>query len=424
MARPLRRALLILLGVAIAIAAFLAIAQDQQTLRIRSGVAAEDAASAQYAAALVGAPVSHDDAFDLLKNGDEIFPAMLGAIDAARQRISFETYIFEEGSVADRFMAALLSARGRGVAVNLVVDFFGGSAMSDRHIEQLRAAGCHVSSYNAAKWYQLEDVNYRTHRKILVVDGTVAFVGGAGIADHWLGNAEDAAHWRDTQFRITGSTARLVEAAFYENLIEGGDVITPQLNHPAAADARAGGESDSVVLRSAATGGSNDLKRLYLLLIAMARRSLDITTPYFITDESTLWALEEAVHRGVRVRILTESDLTDAMPVKYASRDKYDALLSMGVELYEYQPTMMHTKAMVVDGVWAMFGSANFDNRSLELNDELNVAVRSSDLAARLHTMFDEDLRHSSRLELDQWRRRSLLEMSRERFWVYWGEVF
>jgi cardiolipin synthase A/B len=424
MARPLRRALLILLAAAIAIAAFLAIAQDQQTLRIRSAVAAEDAVSGQYAAALVGAPVSRDDAVDVLKNGDQIFPAMLDAIKEARQRISFETYIFEDGTVADRFIAALLAARARGVTVNLVVDFLGASAMSDDHVEQLRAAGCQVSSYNSAKWYQLEEVNYRTHRKILVVDGTVGFIGGAGIADHWLGNAQDRDHWRDTHFRITGPAARLVEAAFYENVIEGGEVVTPQLNDPKIDDASDGGTTESLVLRSAATGGSNDLKRLYLLLISMARRSLDITTPYFITDESTLWALEQAAQRGVQVRILTEGDLTDAMPVKYASRRNYDRLLSVGVELYEYQPTMMHTKAMVVDGAWAMFGSANFDNRSLELNDELNVAVRDGDIGAKFRTMFEEDLSNASRLELEQWRRRSLLQKSREHFWVYWGEIF
>jgi cardiolipin synthase len=166
------------------------------------------------------------------------------------------------------------------------------------------------------------------------------------------------------------------------------------------------------------------LKRLYLLLVASARRTLDIATPYFVTDESTLWALEDAVARGVRIRILVEGDITDAMPVKYASRSAYDSLLSMGVELYEYQPTMMHAKVLVVDGTLSMFGSANFDNRSLELNEELNVAVTSQDLAARLSADFEQDLRVSSRLELARWRQRSLLQKSREWFWSAFGEVF
>jgi cardiolipin synthase len=151
---------------------------------------------------------------------------------------------------------------------------------------------------------------------------------------------------------------------------------------------------------------------------------VDITTPYFVTDESTGWALEDAVNRGVKVRVLVEGNITDAMPVKYASRAVYDRLLQRGIELYEYQPTMMHTKVLVVDGIWSMFGSANFDNRSLELNDELNVAVSSRDLAARFTSDFEQDLRASRRLTLDAWRRRPMLDKARERFWSAFGEIF
>ena len=161
-----------------------------------------------------------------------------------------------------------------------------------------------------------------------------------------------------------------------------------------------------MVLRSSPTGGSNDLKRLYLLTIAAARRTLDISTPYFVTDESSDWALEQAVKRGVKVRILVEGDLTDAKPVKYASRYAYQRLLDHGIEIYEYQPTMMHAKAMMVDGTWSMFGSANFDNRSLELNDEMNVAVSDPGLAARLLQDFEQDLQRAKKLDPDQWRRR------------------
>jgi cardiolipin synthase len=177
-------------------------------------------------------------------------------------------------------------------------------------------------------------------------------------------------------------------------------------------------------VRSSPSGGSSDLKRLYLLVIASARRTLDVTTPYFVTDESTRWALEDAVGRGVKIRILVEGDLTDAMPVKYASRQAYEHLLALGIEIYEYQPTMMHTKAIVADGVLSMFGSANFDNRSLELNDELNVAVASRDLAARLSEDLAQDLGRAKRLDLQQWRHRPLLEKTREYFWSYFGEIF
>jgi cardiolipin synthase len=278
-----------------------------------------------------------------------------------------------------------------------------------------------VALFNSPTWYSLEEVNYRTHRKILVVDGEVGFTGGAGVDDQWKGNARSKEEWRDTQIEVRGPMARLMEGAFYENFVETAGVVAPVLDDPLPPrDA----EGASFLVRSSPTGGSNDLKRLYLLAIASATRSLDITTPYFVPDESTLWSLHDAVGRGVRVRILVESDITDAMPVKYASRHYYDRLLADGIEIYEYTPTMMHTKVLVVDGIWSMFGSANFDNRSLELNDELNVAVSSRDLASRLLDDMEQDLEVSHRLELAAWRDRSLLMKSRELFWSAFGEVF
>lgn len=419
--RPFRRAFVILLVIAGIVAVLLMLAQDQETLEIRSAAGADDPRFPAYVAALVGADLSRSNRYDVLTNGDQIFPAMLEAIDHAQRRISFETYIFDTGEVADRFVDAFERAARRGVRVNILVDAVGASTMAGSHKERLRAAGCQVIAFNAPDWYSLEEVNYRTHRKILVVDGDVGFTGGVGLADHWLGHAQDREHWRDTQIRMRGPIARLMEGAFYENFIEAGGVVTPELDDAAQ---RMNEEGASLLVRSSPTGGSNDLKRLYLLLIAGARRTLDITSPYFVTDESTRWALAQAVGRGVKVRILVEGDVTDAMPVKYASRDAYERLLRLGIEIYEYQPTMMHTKVLIVDGVVSMFGSANFDNRSLELNDELNVAVSAPDLAARLTEDFEQDLRVSRKLELGAWQQRPLLEKSREKFWSYFGEIF
>jgi cardiolipin synthase A/B len=178
------------------------------------------------------------------------------------------------------------------------------------------------------------------------------------------------------------------------------------------------------VVRSSQTDGSTALKRLYLLAMASATRTIDLASPYFLIDSSSLWSLQDARSRGVRIRILVEGDITDVMPVKYASRATYDDLLGMGIEVYEYQPTMMHAKVMVVDGVLSIFGSANFDNRSLELNDELNIASWSRNLGVRFTTDFERDLRSSTRLEMASWRDRSWLEKSRERFWSAFGEVF
>ena len=418
---PVPRAFLILLVAAAVVAVGLLFAQDQVTLHLRSAVSAEDSRHPDYVAALVGTELSRGNAFDVLTNGDQIFPAMLGAIDGARRRISFETYIFDTGEVATRFTEALERAARRGVTVNLVVDAVGAGSMEKEHLERLRQAGCRVAQFNVPAWYSLEEINYRTHRKILVVDGETGFTGGVGVADHWLGNADSKEHWRDTQVRVRGPVVRMMEAAFYENFLEV-DGTTPPVLDPAPPPA--GAEGEALVVRSSPSGGSNDLKRLYLLALAAAKRSVDITTPYFVTDESTLWSLEDAVRRGVKIRVVMEGDLTDAMPVKYASRHMYDRLLQQGIELYEYQPTMMHTKTLMVDGIWSIFGSANFDNRSLELNDEMNLAVNSHSLARRFQDDFEADLKASRRITLEEWRRRPLMAKMRERFWTAFGEVF
>jgi cardiolipin synthase len=412
-----------ILGIAGLVAAvLLLLAQDQQTLTIRTAVPAEDPRHQAYLAALVGGDLSRGNRYIVHTNGDQFFPAMLNAIRSARTRVSFESYIYKSGTaIAEEFTRAFEEAARRGVTVNLVLDAVGSSSLSDDDLERLREAGCTVALFNSPTWYSLEEVNYRTHRKILVVDGGVGFTGGAGVDDQWKGNARNQAEWRDTQIEVHGPVARLMEGAFYENFVETAGEVAPELDDDVAAKNE---EGASFLVRSSPTGGSNDLKRLYLLAIASARRTLDITTPYFVPDESTLWSLHDAVGRGVRVRLLVEGEITDAMPVKYASRYFYDRLLSEGVEIYEYQPTMMHTKSLVVDGIWSMFGSANFDNRSLELNDELNVAVSSRDLAARLLSDLEADLKVSRRIELAGWRNRSLLMKSRERFWAAFAEVF
>jgi cardiolipin synthase len=411
----------IVLIAAIVTATVLAIAQDQETVELRSAVSAEDPAAAEYLASLVAGDLVEGNAFDVLVNGDQVFPAMLQAINGARERISFETYIYDKGRVADQFTAALEQAARRGVTVNVIFDALGSGSMERSHLERLQNAGCHIVNFNPTAWYALEELNYRTHRKILVVDGSIAFTGGVGIADHWMGNAQDAQHWRDTQVRIQGPLARMLEAAFYENFIGGGFTVTPVLGDPGRAI-----EADdrSTIVRSSPSDGASDLKRLYLLAIAMARRSIEISSPYFVTDESTTWALEDARRRDVTIRILVESDITDHRSVKYASRNAYQNLLERGIQIYEYTPTMMHTKTMVVDGVLSIFGSANFDNRSLELNDEVNIAVMSRRLAARFLEDFEADLRVSRALSLAAWRERPFMDKVHEHFWSYFGEVF
>jgi cardiolipin synthase len=424
MMKPVRHRKLIasVVIVLLVVGALLAIAQDQTTLKIQSAHGAEDPQFPGYIAVLLGAAATGGNRYTVLTNGDQIFPSMMAAVQGAQRRISFESYIYNKGTVGEQFTQAFVAAARRGVQVNLVVDAMGSDKIPKEWQEQLRAAGVKVGEFGQPKWYALEELNYRTHRKILVVDGRIGFTGGVGLDDQWLGNAQDREHWRDTMVRVEGPVVRMMEGAFNENFVETLGPVTPIVDPPEQVPASP--LDSAMVLRSSPTGGSNDLKRLYLIAIASARRTLDICSPYFLTDESSEWALQQARQRGVRIRILVEGDTTDAKPVKYASREAYQGLLDQGIELYEYQPTMMHTKTMMIDGVWSMFGSANFDNRSLELNDEMNVAVSDRGLAARLEQDFEQDLRVAKRLDPAQWPRRSVLEKTREYFWSYFGEIF
>jgi cardiolipin synthase len=227
--------------------------------------------------------------------------------------------------------------------------------------------------------------------------------------------------WRDTQVEMRGPAAVNVEASFNENWIESGGVVEPDL---LPHDDGPVGPARSIVVWASSEGGTNRMKLLYLLAIASARKTLDIQSPYVVLDESTQWSLAEARKRGVRVRILMEGDITDAKPVKFAGRANYERLLEQGIELYEYQPSMMHTKAMVIDGILSVVGSANFDNRSLELNDELNAVVFDPSLASRLLADFERDLTRTTKIQLDGWRSRPLHIRGREKLWSYFGEVF
>jgi cardiolipin synthase A/B len=419
-ARP-HRILAGILLVLIIIAVGLVIAQDQETLRIRSSLGLDDSRFPDYLARLVGRPLTSGDDYRVLTNGDQAYPRMLAAINGATRRVSFESYIYHDGDVANQFTSAFEAAARRGVSVRIVVDAIGSNKLGRAHIDRLESAGAKIGEVNPLFGAEVEEVNYRSHRKALVVDGEVAFVGGMGIADQWLHDTEGFLRWRDTQIELRGPVVGDVEAGFNQNWILTGGIVDPEV---VPEGPRSKGPARSIVVWSSPQGGANELKLLYLLAIAAAREQLDIQTPYLITDESSQWSLREARQRGVRIRMLVEGDKTDAKTVKYASRADYDRLLEMGIEISEYQPTMMHTKAMTVDGALSIIGSANFDNRSLELNDELNVAVFDPALARRLKEDFERDLQRSKKLTLDEWRSRPLPEKARDWLLGYFGEVF
>jgi cardiolipin synthase A/B len=407
--------------VLIAIAAVLFFLEPDRRLLVESALGAEDPQFPDYAATVVGSPLTRGDAYEILQNGDAIFPSMLEAIERAQRTISFESFIYSTGVVPDRFTVALAGAARRGVAVRIVLDAFGAMDISRDNLDRLAEAGVMVLWFNPIRPMTIQKTNYRTHRKVLVVDGEVAFTGGVGLGDQWLGDARNEDEWRDMQVRVTGPAVRYLEAAFYENWLESGGRVVPAFEERPPSE---GTGARSIVIWSNPTGGANDVKLLYLISIAAARRTIDIASPYFILDQTTRWVLDRARERGVRVRLVTEGEITDALSVKRASRAQYDALLERGYEIYEFQPTMMHLKAMVVDETWSLVGSANFDPRSFELNDELTVAIADPSVAATLTRAFEADMARSARLELDTWRERPLRHRASERFWSLFSALF
>jgi cardiolipin synthase A/B len=418
----LRDGLKVLLITSVIVSLLVVFAADPATLKLQSASPADAPSFAGYVAAVTSSPATSGDRFVQLINGRQMVPAMLEAIAAARQRVNFYTYIFEPGEAADIFRTAFVDAARRGVRVTIVVDAFGASNMPDDYERSLEDAGCVVKQFRPFRWYSIQEVNYRNHRKLLVVDGATAFIGGAGIADHWLGDAQDADHWRDTQFRVDGPSVAYLEAAFYAALAETSTTVRPEA--AAAGEGAPDPQATQAVVVTSSPGGSGAIKRLYLMSIAAAQRSIDITSPYFIADDSSDWAIEEARRRNVAIRILVEGDQTDAKPVKWASRAGYERLLDKGVEIYEYQPTMMHAKTLIVDGVWSVIGSANFDNRSLDMNDELNLGVQDRAFAAALQRSFEADLTRAKRIVPDQWRARPLHSRLNEQLWNLFSELF
>ena len=331
-----------------------------------------------------------------LSNGREIFPAMLAAIREARQTINFETYVFEKGEIPRVFADALAERARAGVKVNLIVDAVGGSKSRAYHRE-LSAAGVQLEPFHSIWWADPRRYNYRTHRKLLIVDGRIGFIGGAGIADQWKGDAASSAEWRDLHFRVEGPVVAQLQGAFAANwahthreTLQGREYFPPL---PSA------GTTPARVFISSPRQSRAAVELAYQLAIAAAQHSLLIESPYFIPSRPLLDALCAAARRGVRVEILMPGPHLDHKAVRRASRKRWPKLFAAGVALYEYQPTMIHTKLMIADGHFVSLGSANFDPRSLAINDEANLNALDPALAAELTRVFRRDLLSAKRLE-------------------------
>jgi cardiolipin synthase len=363
--------------------------------------------------ALTVAPLREGNRVTVLRNGSEIFPAMLDAIRAAERTVDFATYVYWTGSIAPEFADALAERARAGVEVNVLLDAVGAAQMEQELIDRLEESGATVAWFRPVRWWTLNKLNNRTHRKILVVDGRVGFTGGVGIAEEWTGNCEDPEHWRDTHVRVEGPATRDLLGGFLDNWAEATQCILSGRHHLPDLD----GFDDGVqvqVTRSSAEKGSTDAEQLFYTAIACARERLWLTTAYFAPRRAFVDALCEAVRRGVDVRVLVNGPHIDKNLVRRAGQQAYDRLLASGVRIFEYQRTMLHTKTLAVDSAWATVGSINFDNRSFSLNDELNLAARDPAVVATFEKHFLADLDDAVELDHDGWRARPLALRARE----------
>ena len=347
------------------------------------------------------------------QNGDEIFPAMLGAIASAQETITFETYIYWSGEVGKRFTDALCERAQAGVAVHLLVDWVGSIKMDEAMLQRMKDAGVQIERYRPLHWYNLDRMNNRTHRKLLVVDGRVGFTGGVGIADQWSGHAQDPDHWREAHFRIEGPAVAQMQSAFNDNWIKTTGTL---LNGPAYfPPLEPAGDMDAHLFIASPAGGSESMHLMYLTAIAAAEHTIDLTASYFVPDELISKALVTARQRGVRVRIMLPGEHIDSETVRLSSKSSWGPLLHAGIEIHEYQPTMLHVKLLVVDGELVSLGSTNFDIRSFRLNDEASLNVYDRDFAARMTEIFEDDLKDSVRYSYEMWERRPMSEKLAEK---------
>jgi len=382
--------------------------------RIERMYALDDPRFHQELGVLLGPQFVPGNRLRVLRNGDEIFPAMLAAIRGATTTITFETYIYWSGDIGREFTQALADRARSGVKVHVLLDWVGSAKMDDALLETMRSAGVQIHKFHPPHWSHLGRLNNRTHRKLLVVDGRIGFTGGVGIAPLWTGAAQDPGHWRDTHFQVEGPVVAQIQAVFLDNWIKvSGEVLHGPAYFPPLA---AAGNGLAQVFSSSPSGGSESMQLMYLLAITAASRSIDLSAAYFVPDELASKALVAAMKRGVKLRIIVPGPHIDSETVRRASRARWEPLLAAGALIAEYQPTMYHCKVMIVDGLLVSVGSTNFDNRSFRLNDEATLNIVDAEFAAQQTRIFDDDLRLSRPVSLADWRERPWRERLVERF--------
>jgi cardiolipin synthase len=365
---------------------------------------------------LTDAQVTRRSSIEVFTNGENYYEAELEAIRRAERNINLEAYIFQKGRVGDEFVKVLTERARAGVQVNLVLDAIGSFASWNSYFKELRAAGGRVCWYHPFKWYTLPRINNRTHRELIIVDGTVGFIGGAGFADHWRYPVKDHPRWRDSMFRVEGDAVANLQATFAENWLEAsGEILAHKDYFP---ECKAEESTPTLIVNSSpSTGRSTRARILFQMLLASAQKSILITTPYFLPDRSARAEMVRAIReRGVKIQIIVPGKKSDHALTRNSSRRLYGDLLAAGAKIYEYNPTMIHAKTLVVDGIWSIVGSTNFDNRSFGINDEVNLAAFDEALAARITEDFEHDRADSRAVSYEEWQRRSIFERIHELF--------
>lgn len=369
--------------------------------RLQRMYAVDDPRFLKELSVLLGPPVLAGNRYQVLRNGDEIFPPMLAAIRSAKRTVNFESYIYWSGDIGQQFAQALSERARAGVKVHVLLDGVGSAKMDGKVLDQMVSAGVEVLKYHPVRWYDVGRLNNRTHRKLLIVDGMLGFTGGVGIAPEWTGTAQDADHWRDTHFQVEGPVVGQMQAVFLDNWIKvSGNVLHGPDYFP---EPVAAGTGNAQMFSSSPTGGSESMELMYLLAISAASKTLDLSSAYFVPDAMTSQALVDAMKRGVKVRIIVPGDHIDSETSRAASRARWGAPLEAGALIAEYQPTMFHCKVLIVDGLLVSVGSTNFDNRSFHLNDEATLNIFDAGFAAQQTKIFEEDLGHSKPVSLSQW---------------------
>ncbi len=389
----------------------------ERAARITGAERSSGAPWAQRITSVLGVPYTDGNTVDILRNGCEIFPAMIEAIDQARRTVDLVTFVYWQGDVATRFARALRDAALRGCRVRVLLDAVGARRMSDDLVDLMSNAGCDVRMFRPIADGPVPEIgraNHRTHRKILVCDGAVAFTGGVGIADEWDGDARSSDEWRDTHIRVTGPAVAGLQAGFIDNWAdENDDHFDPGGEALVSLDPT--GDVTATVIRGSAETGASEMWRLLLTLASGARERLRIASAYFNPDDRLVEALTGAARRGVQVQVLVPGEHADKRFVQLAGERQYRPLLEAGVEVYEYGVSMMHAKVVTVDRLVATVGSTNVNHRSTQLDEEANVILFDRRAVAQLDEHFAHDLTVSQRLDLDLWAERGRLQRLGER---------